>query len=369
MTSTPGSGTRIRDKDASSTTLQKTPRRGLTPTPKPPPTNGRSTPVRGTRQPEPGSFVHANAAWGYETPAHKILTNIPSSITVRSSERRRRVKTSGSDDSAGSEQPLSTGFVESRYAKVKTPTPDSRMHVRSDSNASVVSERGTQSRKLAKVASFTSVSAGGTNKENFFHAKEVRERGGQQLDLTDKFFTADKARSSSPLPSTTPARQRKLSTSSQFSSFTSAKEVCQNDVPPTYSIPPLSSPPPQPRSPVSPTKSNFFHSNSSPAVNSPITAATRNNPPSPLRSNFITLSISPTPEPSSIPPPSPRTSPQSPPVEPNSSSSSQSSNPIELHSDTSEDETPSTKPLVPTTLDLENSARINRKVSLSQRLG
>jgi len=363
-TPAPGAGTR-RDKDGSSniSLQQKTPRNGITPNKTT--SNGRSTPVRG--RPGESNFIHANAAWGYETPSHKILTNIPSSVTVRSSERRRRLKTDGSDDSTSNDKPPSSNFVESRYAKVKTPTPDvpPRGHFRSGSNGSVVSDRGiSQPRKLSKVSSFTSVSANfapSTNKENFFHAKEVHDRGPVQLDISEKFFTADKAKSPSAMPSTNTSRQqRRLSISSQFSSFTSANEVCQNNPPPQYSIPPISNPSSQPRSPTSPTKLTFLHSNSSPDSNSPTSnTMSRNNPLSPLRSNFVTVNTpSPTPEPSTFPQATPK---HSPPIDTITSSSSSSSNPIEIFSDISDDEQTS-KSLVPTTLDLENSARINRKV-------
>ena len=362
MVGTPASGTSRRDKGGQTATSLATPRNGIATNKTA--INGRVTPVR-IRNGD-SNFVNANAAWGFETPTNKILSNVPSTVTIRSSERRRRVKADGSDESISGDKPLGTAFVDSRFTKVRTPTPEPRMLERSNSNASANSEYGFQPRKLAKVSSFCSDRPLTTplqptiNKENFFHAKDYKEKLPPSSDSSDKFFFASsKAKNAQPIAPTNTSHQRRLSTSSQYSSFSTAKEICPSNGT-QYTIPPPANPSNQPRSPVSPTKTTFFHTSNSTAPPSPLVATIQSNVPlSPLRSSVVirtpveTIKLS----------PEHISQKQAPPHDSHESilSSLNSSAQIELSSDTSEDDL-ATKSLLPSTADLENSARINRKV-------
>ena len=364
MTGTPGSGSR-QDKVGQTPTTSATPRNGIATSKIT--SNGRVTPVR-IRNGESG-FVNANTAWGFETPSNKILSNIPSTVTIRSSERRRRVRTDASDGSTSGDKPLGAGFVDSKFARVRSPTPDAlapRLLERSDSNASAKSDRSPQTRKLAKVSSFrsdrplTTPLQPTSKKDNFFHAKDYREKRSKPRDTSEKFFFAiSKVKSSPSVPPITTARPRRLSNSSQSSAFPTAKEACSNnDL--HYSIPPPANPLHQPRSPVSPTKSTFFQASGSTVPTSPTFQKLA--PSSPLRSAFV---IAQTPSPAQIQSSENQISLSDSLTNDTSTSNSSSltsSVPIEVFSNTSEDE-PTTKSLLPPTADLENSARINRKVS------
>ena len=329
------------------------------------PTSGRSTPVR--TRPGDANFTTANGTWGFETPTNKILAHVPVTVTNRSSERRRRIRTDGSDTPEPSENSFGSGFVDARAARVKTPVFDSvasRTRERSGSTSSAKSENAFQPRKLTKVSSFCSERPGttplqpSTKKDNFFHAKDVSERSPSPAP--GGFFIATKNGSSTPV---TPPRQRRLS-NSQFSSFSTAKGVGQRIVP--ADLPPVlpSSTSHQLRSPVSPTKTSFFQS-SNPEIISPVTsAAPKQSPPhSPLRSTYVAEHTpSPPPKETSANPPE-DTSRES------SSSSSANSTALDISTDTSEEEDLTTKSLLPTTTsDLENAARINRKVSPLQHM-
>ena len=362
MVVTPGNG---RGQTATTTSLAMT-RNGIA-------TNktardGRVTPVR-IRNGD-GNFVSTNAARGFETPTNRILSNVPSTVTIRSSERRRRVKAGGSDELITGEKSVGTMFVDSRFAIVKTPTTDSgapRARERSGSNASAKSERGYQPFGLAKASSFCSDRPLSTplqptnKKENFFHAKDYKERQPPSRESSEKFFFASSK--GKPGPSINTSRQRRSSNGSQISSVSSAKEVCQNNTP-HYSIPALTKPSHQPRSPVSPTKATFSHVFNSAAPTSPL-GSNKTAPSSPLRSSFVkTQTPSPLVMQSSPKEISPKQSPPNTSQE-STSSSSASSAPAEISSDTSEDDL-TAKSLLPTTSsDLESAARINRKVPIS----
>jgi hypothetical protein len=363
MIGTPGSGSR-RDKVGQPPTTSATPRNGIATSKTT--SNGRVTPVR-IRNGESG-FVNANTAWGFETPSNKILSNIPSTVTIRSSERRRRVKTDASDGVTSGDKPLGPGFVDSKFARVRPPTPDAfapRMLERSDSNASAKSDRSPRTRKLAKVSSFCSdrpltTPLQPTNKkDNFFHAKDYKEKSSKPRNTSEKFFFAiNEVKGSPSIPPLTTSGPRRLSNSSQSSAFPTAKEVCTNNNA-HYSIPPPANPLPQPRSPVSPTKSTFFQTSSSTVPTSPTFQKTT--PSSPLRSAFV---IAQTPSATQIQSSENQISLSDSLTNDTSTSNSSSltsSAPIEVSSNTSEDEI-TTKSLLPSTADLENSARINRKV-------
>ena len=358
---TPGSGPR-RDNTGAVASYGKTPGKAVVVKT---PTSGRSTPVR--TRPGEGNFTTANGTWGFETPTNKILSHVPVTVTNRSSERRRRIRTDGSETPEPSERSLGSGFVEARAAKVKTPVFDSvapKVRERSGSTSSAKSENAFQPRMLTKVSSFCSERPGttplqpSTKKDNFFHAKDVNERSSSPAN--GGFFVASKSGPSAPVIG---SRQRRLSNSSQFSSFSTAKEVVQRIVP--ADLPPIipSSLSHQLCSPISPTKTSFFNSPNSDLV-SPIigTILKRSPPPSPLRSTYVPQRT-PSPPPKETPPnPQDDTSRES----SSSSSSNSTSLALEVSTDTSEEEEDATtKSLLPTTTsDLENSARINRKVTL-----
>src|SRR5579859_5501676 len=60
--------------------------------------SGRMTPVRGLAlNGDNSNYTTVKAGWGYDTPTNKILNNIPVTVTNRSSERRRRIKTEAND--------------------------------------------------------------------------------------------------------------------------------------------------------------------------------------------------------------------------------------------------------------------------------
>jgi len=358
MVGTPGSGHR-RDNTGLATSHVKTPGKSVVVKT---PTSGRSTPVR--TRPGEGNFVTANGTWGFETPTNKILSHVPVTVTNRSSERRRRIRADSSETPEPSDKTYGSGFVEARAAKVKTPVFDSvapKVRERSGSTSSAKSENGFQPRKLTKVSSFCSERPGSTplqpntKKDNFFHAKDVNERSPSPAN--SGFFVASKTGSSTPIIA---SRPRRLSNSSQFSSFSTAKEVGQRIIP--ADIPPIlpSSTSHQLRSPVSPTKTSFFQSCNSDLISAVGTIPKRSPPPSPLRSTYVAQST-PSPPPKETPPnPPENTSRES----STSLSSNSTSLALEVSTDTSEEEDITTKPLLPTTTsDLENSARINRKVT------
>ena len=369
MVGTPGTGASRLDKGGQTATSLATPRNGITTNKTA--SNGRITPVRSRNG--DSNFVNANAAWGFETPTNRILSNVPTTVTIRSSERRRRIKIDGSDESITGDKPLGTVFVDSRFTKVKTPTPEPRILERCSSNASAKSDHGFEPRRLAKVSSFCSDRPltiplqPTTKQENFFHAKDYKEKRPPSRESSEKFFFASsKSKNAQPITPINTSHQRRLSTSSQYSSFSTAKEVCPNSGP-QYSIPPPTNSSHQPSSPVSPTKTTLFHASNSTTPASPIAATCQKNVlSSPLRCAFVTPTPSPPPiqtikqSPKRIPPK------QSPPIDSQEStlSSSNSSARVELSSDTSEDDL-TTKSLLPSTSDLENSARINRKVATS----
>ena len=357
MVGTPGSGPR-RDNTGAVASHVKTP--GKTVVVKTP-TSGRSTPVR--TRPGDANFTTSNGTWGFETPTNKILAHVPVTVTNRSSERRRRIRTDGSDTPEPSENTFGSGFVDARAARVKTPVFDSvasRTRERSGSTSSAKSENAFQPRKLAKVSSFCSERPGttplqpSTKKDNFFHAKDVSERSPSPAP--SGFFFAAKNGSTT----VTAPRPRRLSNSSQFSSFSTAKEVGQRIVP--TDLPPIlpSSTSHQLRSPVSPTKTSFFQSSNSETISPTTSTFPKRSPPhSPLRSTYVAQHT---------PSPPPKESPTNPPEDTSresSSSSSPHSTALEVSTDTSsEEEDLTTKSLLPTTTsDLENSARVNRKVS------
>ena len=298
MVGTPASGASRRDKGGQTATSLATPRNGITTNKTA--SNGRITPVR-IRNGD-SNFVNANATWGFDTPTNKILSNVPSTVTVRSSERRRRHKTDGSDESMTGDKSLGTAFVDSRFTKVRTPTPEPRMLERSSSNASAKSEHGFQPRKLAKVSSFCSDRPLTTplqptiKKENFFHAKDYKDQRPPSRESSENFFFASsKAKNAQPIAPINTSHQRRLSNSSQYSSFSTAKEVCPSNGS-QYTIPPPANPSHQPCSPVSPTKTTFFHASNSTTPTSPLAATLQINvPSSPLRSSFVTRTPSPPP--------------------------------------------------------------------------
>jgi len=322
-------------------------------------TNGRMTPVR-VRNGD-ANFTTANAMWGYETPTNKILNNVPVTVTNRSSERRKRMKIDGNGVSEFGDKTLGTGFVDARSAKVRTPTFDVAaplMRERSNSNASAKSENVFLPRQLTKVSSFSSdrplsKPLQPTSKNNnFFHANEQQETRPFPGDPPELFFfAANKVRN---IPSPTPlnaSRQRRLSNSSQYSTFSTAKEACeqngdQNTVSLLHQVR-------SPISPISPTKTNF-HNVSGPITRKlpPENILPKEIPSSPLRSSSV---ISPLPSPSKQSPTPEEVSHES------TSLSSTTSATQQLSSDTSEDDL-TTKSLLPTPVDLEHSARINRKV-------
>lgn len=315
-------------------------------------TGGRMTPARALT-----SENNARTGWGFETPTNKILNNVPTTITNRSSERRRRIKTDGADVPGPNEKPiLGSGFVDSRFARVRTPTFDvsPRSRERSDSNASAKSENTPQPRRLAKVSSFTSDRPSSTplqptnRKDNFFHANDRPERPPSRESAENFFFAANKVKN---VPSSTMLnlQPRRLSNGSQYSSFSTAKEATQRTTNTTQNSLPKSAPISQPRTPTSPTRPAFFHISGT-APPSP-TFSKQNSPPSPLRMAFTANPIQKLVSQSLFPQPPPA-----------SSSSSDSTTP-DLPTDTSEEELGSiAKPLLSKTADLEDAARINRKV-------
>jgi len=323
--------------------------------------SGRMTPVRGlSANGDNANFTTAKAGWGFDTPTNKILNNIPVTVTNRSSERRRRVKTEDSDLPTAVERPNfgpPAPTIDARFVRGRTPIADNvapRLRDRSDSIGSAKSENTAPPlRKLAKVSSFTSdrpllaSPLQPTNKsDNFFHAKDRADKrpvSGQAPEMF--FFAANKVKhvSGSSTAAAPTTRPRRLSNSSQFTSKTTARDVVSNRNS-TASSPTR----------TSPTKPSFFHvSGSTPA--SP-TFAKQSSPPSPLRSTFASS------PPEKITPIYPLNL-QEPLV--SDLSTSDSTTPAPETSDPSETEDErTTKSLLPTTSDLEDSARINRKVRL-----
>ena len=326
--------------------------------------SGRMTPVRGLAlNGDNSNYTTVKAGWGYDTPTNKILNNIPVTVTNRSSERRRRIKTEANDLPTAVERPNfgpPAPTVDPRFIRGRTPTYDSlapRIRDRSDSIGSAKSENiAPPLRKLAKVSSFTSDRPllaspllQTNKKDSFFHAKDRGEkRGGEEPEMF--FFAANKAKNvNSPAVTTTNAlKPRRLSNSSQFSSFAPAKDVvCKRNSTASNVSVPLSTP-----TRTSPTKPAFFHVSGS-APESP-TFPKQSSPPSPLRSTFTS---SPPEKVTSLSPEIP----QEPPVV--ELSTSDSTTPAPEISDPSETEDErTTKSLLPTTSDLEDTARVNRKV-------
>jgi hypothetical protein len=362
MVGPPGSGSRRPNNAPPMATTVRSPRNVDAPSKTA--SNGRMTPLRIHN--EESSFTVPNGAWGYETPTNKILSNVPSTITNRSSERRRRMKTDNSDVPGPKDKTLGPGFVESKFARARTHTFDSvapEMWERSNSHASTKSEYGPQEHKLTKVSSFSSDRPlqPTNNKGNFFHANDYHENPPPPVGGPEAFFFASNpVKNISSLTSTNVSPLRRLSTSSQYSSFSTAKEACQLS---TGEISAASSSRPihQLRTPISsPTKPSFFHASSAAETTSP-TAVPSNTmtSSSPLRPSFVTTQTG---SPPLFTSPIPFTDMSQEPT----SSSSNSSAPVEIPSDTSEDEL-ATKSLLPSASDLENSARINRKVTFPSR--
>jgi len=332
-----------------------------------PASNGRVTPIRPRNGEGPsGTFTTANAAWGYETPTNKILSNVPSTVTVRSSERRRRVK----DDDQKVSPDKSFGPANEDH-RPRAPAFDpvgSKTRQRSDSNASTKSENTFPSRSLTKVPSFVSERPAPkdplkpTKNDNFFHARDQQEkRTSPPHENMQNFFSASNTLKGSipSMRSMDSFRVRPLSTS-QYSSFSPAKEATPRASLTEHTTTGNSPPSLQsliPSTPPSPLRA-AFSGHISPTLSkiTPTTAPPRSSPPSPLKTSFASHS---------------RSSSSSP--EHTSSNSSQgtsndpsslSSTPLPtLDSETSEDDEVTTKSLLPPTSDLENSARINRKVS------
>ena len=321
--------------------------------------NGRMTPVR-TRNGE-STFTTPNMMSGYETPTNKILTHVPSTVTNRSSERRRRLKFDGNESSGLGDKSLalSAGFMDAKSGRVRAPTFDTSappMRERSNSNGSVKSENVFTPRALTKVNSLPcdrplSKPLQPTSKSsNFFHANEEQDTRPSPGDPSEMFFfAANNVRNVASKTSLNPNHQRRLSNSSQYSSLSNVKEPCdQNLVPTTPNrIYPRSSP-------SSPSKSNFNNPPSNTRTSPPL-GLKNDAPGSPLRSCPM-ISRSPSPTKEQLSPSPPQLSCESKPLSANTSA------PPGV-SDTSEDDL-NTKSLLPAASDLESSARINRKVRL-----
>jgi len=323
-----------------------------------PQSTGRMTPIRGRTDPATFSPTTTNPPWGYETPANKILSNVPTTVTNRSSERRRRLKPA-EDGSEKVEKPgFGSTFVESRFARVKTPTFESpRIRERSDSVNSSHSETPLQRGRIGGGGTMTPLQPT-SKKDNFFHAKDSSK--SHSRDNSDSFFFAANAVKKVPSStSMTSARPRRLSNGSQYSSFSTAKEVTAHSRQDTDDS--VSSG----RQLRSPTKPAFFTSNSTSTppfpligmATPPILGSPRRlsltSQPSPLRMSFEDST----------------STPSSPPEKESSPTPAQKpvfvSSPLPMSEstfDVSTDDQP--KSLLPPTSDLENSARINRKVPI-----